>query len=768
MNLRYLRAWTNGSTVNDGNYWYEIEIYNTSGTKISTGKSVTTNGSVTTESAGTVNAVTDNNLSTYCALGNKGDTYVQIDLGSVQDCGKVVFLPYWNDGRRYYNFKVEVSSDGTNWDTIIQTNLTATIYSYGMIFDLNNLTGLSYNGTVISRRSDRSDYPYFNDTKVNNVYNKSTGAIVWQKYSNIYFKFDGGTVTGYDGPGGDITIPSYYSIMTEPDGTVYFKGESSSGTGRTQVTAIAEGAFRGNTTITGVSGPTTITSIPNNAFRDCTSLTKTTLYGVTSIGAYAFYNSKFSTWSTYNENLTSIGEYAFYGCPLTSSSVKYLLRCTYPQESVAIGTMALAGGTWWFDWISALDIESATITNLMNSATNDSLLHYFKTVTFTPSKSSGSESASGGWNFKYKAVGKTSGTTYKDTSASCNVSGSRSQNAGILYRNLDSSGLTVSCYNVSSGEGPVGNTGTSVSGAVTVSGKNSTASFTLYYTTACLTDHTLLTLANRSRKRADQITYKDLLLCYNFETGKQDYQYPLSITKGDTHNHFTRVHLENNLYIDICGHHDIYDPKAHMFRTYGDCNIMSVGLKDYYILDDSGQTVKIKLIERIEKEVTAYCIVTSGTTTAYADTAMVGMQHMNYSRIGEENKFIKAFETDKLLCYDYNTFKQEIYDEPEQDLIIGLNLHYAHYYNKDASGLPRLLAPLKRRIPLPQYKNKNLYTLGFIDKELKEIESVQDEIIVLPEIKSPGKTKWYIVGEYKYLNPGDTYITKFSTVIRAV
>ena len=165
---------------------------------------------------------------------------------------------------------------------------------------------------------------------------------------------------------------------------------------------------------------------------------------------------------------------------------------------------------------------------------------------------------------------------------------------------------------------------------------------------------------------------------------------------------------------------------------------------------------------------TAYCIITSGTITAYADTVMIGMSHMNFGRIDSTNKFSKAFETDKLLCYDYNTFRKEVYDEPEQDLIIGTCLHFAHYYNKDGSGLGRLLAPLKRRIPLPQYKNKNLYTLGFIDRELTEMQSVEDEIIVLPEIKSPGKTKWYIVGEYKYLNPGDTYITKFSTVIRAV
>ena len=147
---------------------------------------------------------------------------------------------------------------------------------------------------------------------------------------------------------------------------------------------------------------------------------------------------------------------------------------------------------------------------------------------------------------------------------------------------------------------------------------------------------------------------------------------------------------------------------------------------------------------------------------------MIGMSHMNYGRIDSTNKFSKEFETDKLICYDYNTFKEEVYDEDEQDLIIGTCLHFVHYYNKDGSGLGRLLNPLKRRIPLPQYKNKKLYTLGFIDKELTEMQSVEDEIIVLPEIKSKGKTKWYIVGEYKYLNPGDTYITKFSTVIRAV
>jgi hypothetical protein len=261
-------------------------------------------------------------------------------------------------------------------------------------------------------------------------------------------------------------------------------------------------------------------------------------------------------------------------------------------------------------------------------------------------------------------------------------------------------------------------------------------------------------------------------MVWNFETGTYDYQYPLAITKGTKHGIKYRITLEDNSYLDICGCHDIYDPVIHKFRTYGNGAIHEIK-EDCYVLkylnNESYACRKIINIEIMETETTSYNIVTGGTITAFANNIMVGLGTLNFARIKNSNAFEKEFQKDKDLCYTYDRFKEEIYSNSSKYLILGLNLHYVDYYNKDSSGLPIILAPFNSMIEHETKNNKYVCTIGLLDGDnLIESQHLEDEEIILPEIKSELKTHWYIVGEYKYLKPGDTYKINFSTLIRAV
>src|SRR6266851_1726302 len=64
------------------------------------------------------------------------------------------------------------------------------------------------------------------------------------------------TITGYSGPGGDVTIPD--TITGLP------------------VTSIGDSAFQYNTSLTNVTIGNSVTNIGNGAFYQCTSLTNTT------------------------------------------------------------------------------------------------------------------------------------------------------------------------------------------------------------------------------------------------------------------------------------------------------------------------------------------------------------------------------------------------------------------------------------------------------------------------------------------------------------
>jgi uncharacterized repeat protein (TIGR03803 family) len=157
------------------------------------------------------------------------------------------------------------------------------------------------------------------------------------------------TITGYTGPGGDVTIPTNINGLT--------------------VTSIRQGAFENVISLTSVTIPGSVTNIGVYAFASCTNLTaitvdtnnpayssvsgvlfdysKTTLVefpdgvggsytipgSVTSIGSYAFWNCASLTSVTIPGSVTNIGDAAFGFCTSLPS-------ITIPGSVTSIGSNA--------------------------------------------------------------------------------------------------------------------------------------------------------------------------------------------------------------------------------------------------------------------------------------------------------------------------------------------------------------------------------------------------------------------------------------------
>ena len=604
--------------------------------------------------------------------------------------------------------------------------------------------GIKYNNNKISQKSSDAQYPYYNNTQIAQVY--YNGTLVWKKFTVLPFTFSGNTVTGYTGSATSFTIPSSYYVATDIDGSTFYTSTAIGSA--TSVTAIGDDAFADNTTITSVTIPSSIKTIGARAFQKCYNLATVSMSATpTSIGYCAFAVTNITP-SSYMYNCTSLGQ----GCFATRKA-------------------------WKISGLSAAQTERIRATTLgtLSSGNYTGYGHIFYTYFyFGVRHSSGTNTPSMSATFTGKISAGIQTITYPTVTLTMGNYGA--PGTSYVYNSSSNPPTLSASYTVNSSGNVSSHSGENNSLGYFTTSDGIYAYRLDYYVnvvSTCIAKGTSILLANGLEKPIETITHEDLLLVWNFETGSYDYQYPLVVGQGNTTTCKTRIVLENAAYIDICGTHDLYDPVAHIFRKYGEGAIIELQDKPLYVLyyEDKNTYYYYKIIDIkvIWEETDCYCLMTSGTLTAFANNILIGSDILNQARISESNKFPDSFANDKTLCYTYDKFKDEIYSKGSKYLILGLNIHYVHYYDKDTMNFKETLAPFSKGM-LPKLKNnKYMCTIGLLDDDiLIESNYLEDEEITLPNIKAKDKTQWYVVGEYKFLQPGDTYKVNYSTLIRAI
>lgn len=614
--------------------------------------------------------------------------------------------------------------------------------------------GIKYNNNKISQSSKDSQYPYYNGTKLSQVY--YNGNLVWKKYTALDFTFNGNSVTGYTGSATSFTIPSSYSVVYDIDNTPIFI----SGADIT-VTDIAANAFKENSTVTSVTIPSSIRTIGEKAFFCCINLSTISMSATPqSIGAQAFAITNLSGLSSYMINCPTLGAgcFAFRNAWYISTSDATLHNkfkdYAHSNEKIE-GTGDFAsykgchnvGSFWWYFrayWNGGTQSPAMSVGNIIGRA---GLCNSSGTHTHTITQNSGSLGQNVSRTFERVFIGGYYSTVNVEIGYEKLSYNAHAEKVGRTWQtgDRDSSGRCKCLAEV-------------------------------YIVSDCILQGAKILLANGSYKNIEDLQYTDLLKVWNFELGKYDYQYPLAIIIKGKVQGYRRIHLEDGSHIDITDQHEFFDPVHHTIRVYGSGGIYEIKPEDdYYVMkyvnNYTYDSIKVISIEDMSSEepIQSYSLVTGGTISYFVDNVLSCMKTIEYVGLTEENKFGKHFAKDKETCYTYDRFEKEIYADSSKYIILGNNLQYVDYYNKDTSGFDGLLAPFKHMLPLPVKDGKVICNIGFLeDTSIKEEHHLEDELITLPEFKSNKYTKWYVVGEYREYKPGDTITVNFSTLIRAI
>ena len=153
----------------------------------------------------------------------------------------------------------------------------------------------------------------------------------------------------------------------------------------------------------------------------------------------------------------------------------------------------------------------------------------------------------------------------------------------------------------------------------------------------CLAEGTLITLADRTQKAIEDITYDDKLLVWDFDNGCFAEAKPLWIKKKQVAEEYNLVKFDNGVELKTVADHRIFNMESQKFTYTMNEEDTPIGTTTYM---EDGTTAK--LIERkvVKETVNYYNIITDYHMNLFANGILTSLRLNNLYKI-ENMKFVK-------------------------------------------------------------------------------------------------------------------------------
>ena len=276
----------------------------------------------------------------------------------------------------------------------------------------------------------------------------------------------------------------------------------------------------------------------------------------------------------------------------------------------------------------------------------------------------------------------------------------------------------------------------SVTGNVVISGEASGGG-------GCLAEGTLIKMADGSYKRIEDIDYNDLVSVWNYTEGKEGSAYPIWVEKEETESSYTKITLSDGTILNVVKKHGLFDMDKYEFINTASKSFKK-GTKIAKVSEDGTlETVAVENIEKINKPIKYYHVVTTNNYNLIANDVLTTDDEVSLSNLYGFDKNIKwpeiRNEILKTNDYTYDTFKDT---------------------------LPRNLYEGLRAREIKLLVDYEYITLDAFKAYLKE-NQMNESMYKKPITNIKGKTMWMVTtsedkvtekNKYKYLEEeGSTY-----------
>ncbi len=215
----------------------------------------------------------------------------------------------------------------------------------------------------------------------------------------------------------------------------------------------------------------------------------------------------------------------------------------------------------------------------------------------------------------------------------------------------------------------------------------------------CFPADTLIRLADGTTKRADEITYDDELLVWDFDNGRFASSNPLWIKVAETAHQYNYLRFSDGSVLKTINQHRIFNKEAGKF-TYPMSDETPIGTTTF---NAKGEYVTLVEKKVVEEDVVFYNIITDYHMNLFADNILTSCRLNNIYPI-QDMKFVK--DNRALVSYDvYASLDKKWYDGlrlAEQPLDINRD-------NADNHGDKSVIEYVQRLIRMAQpYSNKQV------------------------------------------------------------